>query len=118
MCFILSQLDHWDQLLEILLHCHILDMVAQGLVEVHGFMEKVQYSIGFLVPCVPISLASQFPFMNDFHIVYLVNCLTPSILSREFSFILIPVFNCASCPMYCCWKPLVPTSLFSKLNSN
>ena len=66
MHFILPQLDHRDQLLEIFLHCHILDMFAQGLVEGHSFIEKVQYAPSFLVPCVPISLASQFPFMNDF----------------------------------------------------
>ena len=54
MYFILAQLDHWVLLLEVLLHCHIVDMVAQELAESHELMQKVQCALGFLVPGVSI----------------------------------------------------------------
>jgi len=58
MRFILPQLDHWVLLLDILFHCHILDMVAQGMAKGHGLMQKVLYALDFLMPCVPVLLAS------------------------------------------------------------
>ena len=117
MYFILSQLDQRVLLLEILFHFHILDMVVQGLAEGDGLMQKARYALGFLMPCVQISRASQFTFMNNCVIVYPISCLIPSILYRELLCIFISLVNYISCPLYCYCKPSAFASLSSKLNS-
>ena len=59
MYFIIPQLDYRALPLEVLFRYHILDMMAEGMAEGHGLIQKARCALGFLMPCVPIPLASQ-----------------------------------------------------------